>query len=768
MNDQRVTANGVQASEQSCAVARPARGKAKGKRVPLRMCAAKALAHERCLLNVLMDSIPDRIYFKDLESRFIRVNKAVADWHRQRGVHQVLGMTDFDLFTEEHARQAFADEQAIIQTGRPLVEKEEKETWLDGRVTWVSTTKMPLRDARGQIIGTFGITRDITEKKRAEEELRQAKEAADVANRAKSEFLAAMSHEIRTPMNGILGMTELTLETELASEQREYLTLVKQSADALLDIINDILDFSKIEAGKLELDHQPFPLRDSLGDTLSALALRAHQKGLELACHIDPAVPDLLVGDLGRLRQVLVNLVGNAIKFTETGEVVVEVEVRDNPGSKIDDCPARSSIHLHFKVRDTGIGIPAEKRQHIFTPFGQVDASITGTYGGTGLGLTISSRLVELMGGRIWLESEVGQGSTFHFTAPLSIADCGLRIADSNSTGATSPLGDPDLQSTIRNPQSAMAAAATRHPVKGLRVLVVDANATNRRIPFKVLGTPPAVETTALAGHPVVDSSHGHPRRRLRILLGEDNLVNQKLVIRFLQKQGHAVIVGNNGREVLNLLDEQPFDLVLMDVQMPEMNGLDATLAIRQREATTGTHIPILAMTAYAMKGDKERCLAAGMDGYVSKPINQVELLTMIDAVVPTRPGAGEAPDSEQSSIPDLDLTAALAETEGDRTLLAELADLFLVECPKWLADIDRAIARGDHNSLQLAAHTLKGGLGVFAAKPAAEAAFQVEKMGREGNLSLMEPARIALQREIERIKPALVALAHMERQKDS
>jgi PAS domain S-box-containing protein len=562
------------------------------------------LARERYLLGSLMDTVPDSIYFKDRASRFIRVNRALADWVGLGEPARVLGKTDFDLFAEEHAREAYADEQEIIRTGRPIVAKEEKETWPDGRVTWVSSTKMPLRDPRGTIAGTFGISRNITERKRAEEELRRAKEAAECASRAKSEFLAVMSHEIRTPMNGIMGMTELALDTPLTPEQREYLTLVKTSADSLLSVINAVLDFSKIEAGRVELDRTPFRLRESVNDTLAALAVRARQKGLKVASDIAPDVPDALVGDPGRLRQVLVNLVGNAIKFTERGEVVVGVKVEEEPHAKAQRrkeekeertgsaassslgglAPLREAL-LHFSVRDTGIGIPADKQRSIFDPFSQVDNSLTRKYEGTGLGLAIAARLVGLMGGRITLTSQVGEGSTCRFTARFGVAQ---------APAIPRPLD---------------------RPAQG----------------------PP-------------------PRRRLRILLAEDNPINQKLTVRLLEKQGHTVATAADGREVLATLDRQAFDLVLMDMHMPGMDGLAATAAIRQRERAAGGHLPVVAMTACAMEGDRERCLQAGMDHYVAKPVRPADLYAAIEAVVPAAepgaasdwpPGPDEAPGDD-------------------------------------------------------------------------------------------------------------------------
>ncbi len=369
--------------------------------------AETAVLQERHLLTTLMDTVPDSIYFKDTEGRFLRVNRAMARRSGLADPAEVLGKTDFDLFTEEHASEAWADERAVIETEQPVVGKEEKETWGHGEVSWVSTTKLPLRDQEGHVVGTFGISRDITVRKRAEAALKEAKEVAEAATRAKSEFLANMSHEIRTPLNGIMGMAELALDTELTPEQREYLGMVKVSADHLLTVINDILDFSKIEAGRLELEQVDFDLRETLDDTVATLALRAHKKGLELADHVAPDVPDAVSGDPHRLCQIIVNLLGNAIKFTERGEVVLRVEVHSRTAQEV--C-------LHFAVSDTGIGISPEQQQKLFKAFSQADTSTTRRYGGTGLGLAISARLIQMMGGEIRLESEVGRGSAFHFT----------------------------------------------------------------------------------------------------------------------------------------------------------------------------------------------------------------------------------------------------------------------------------------------------------------------------------------------------------------
>ena len=372
-------------------------------------------------LDTLLATLPDSIYFKDQQSRFLRIGRVMAQRFGLADPAAAIGKTDFDFFTDEHASQARADEVRLMESGETVLRLEEQETWPDGRITWVETTKLPLRNDQGEFVGTFGISRDITQRRRAEIALREAKEAADAANRAKSEFVANMSHEIRTPLSGILGMTELALDTQLTAEQRDYLETVSQSAEALLLIVNDILDFSKIEAGKLDLESTEFHLRDTLDNTLHILAPRAHAKGLELAYYVADDVPSCLIGDPVRLRQVITNLVGNSIKFTQEGEVVIRVSSSHRPPT---------GQRFSVEVTDTGIGIPLNKQRDIFEAFTQADASTTRRFGGTGLGLTISNYLVQRMGGQISVQSEEGQGTTFTFTVVFGRKDYLLQCLD--------------------------------------------------------------------------------------------------------------------------------------------------------------------------------------------------------------------------------------------------------------------------------------------------------------------------------------------------
>ena len=625
----------------------------------------EALRQERHLLQVFMDNVPDNIYFKDRDSRFVRINKAAAKWYGLNSPNEAAGKSDFDLFTREHAQPAYEDEQQVIRSGRPLLHVEEKETWPGGRETWVDTSKLPLRDPEGELIGTFGISRDITEQKRAEISLKAAKEAAEAANRAKSAFLAHMSHEIRTPMAAVIGLAELLLESNLAPDQTEYARMILDSGESLLSIINDILDFSRIEAGKIELENAPFDVRELVGTIMKPLGVSAHRKELELSWQIAEAMPAQLVGDSCRLRQVLVNLVGNAIKFTREGTVHLDAKVIEQSAER---------VVVEWKVTDTGIGIPAEKLQAIFDEFEQADKSTTRQFGGTGLGLAIASRLVQLMEGRIHAESTLGQGSVFSFTVSLGI-------------------GDPPIRATA----DAGAGAAEDMP-------------------------------------------------KLHVLLAEDNVFSQTVVRELLERAGHRVTVVEDGQQAVAACVDGRYDVVLMDVEMPLLDGLAATQAIRRQERDCGRHIPIVAMTAHALAEDRTRCLDAGMDSYLSKPIRAKQLKAAILAALEGKPQAGDvtrlaqdAPSAEEQAAASgeaVDWQAALESVGGDPELLQMAVVAARHEFPDLLAKVRQAIAEGDARALRISAHTLKGTLRYFGKTRAYTTAYRLELAARDSDLT--------------------------------
>jgi signal transduction histidine kinase/CheY-like chemotaxis protein/HPt (histidine-containing phosphotransfer) domain-containing protein len=531
-----------------------------------------------------------------------------------------------------------------------------------------------------------GLTARIDELERAltaaQQSAESATQLAENAERTKRQFLANMSHEIRTPMNGVLGMLELAMDTELSGPQREYSETALSSAKSLLDIIDDILDFSKIEAGRFDLSPGDFDLRPRLTDVIGTLARRGEEKGLTVELEVAAAVPERIRGDFGRIRQVIVNLLGNAIKFTHKGQVKLRVTV---------DEQTESSVVLHFAVRDTGIGIAAEKRKAIFEAFRQADNSTTRQFGGVGLGLTISAALVERMGGEIWAESVPGRGSTFHFTARLAPA-------------ATSADG-----------RVAPSSAVPRPPVQARR------------------------------------------NGGLRVLLAEDNAVNQKLARSLLEREGHTVVIASNGRQAVDLFKESQFGLVLMDVQMPILGGIDAVKAIRELEQHTGGHVPIVAVTAHAMAGDREMCLAAGMDGYLSKPVRADELFAAISTLADTKTTANEDVRAENDVLDEVfDETELLNTVQGDHALLLELGAIFLEDAPAHMIAMRDAIASGDATALRFAAHTLKGSAATLTARRVASGALVLESMGKAGDLSGAAAAFANLETAMEELRVRL------------
>lgn len=787
----------------------------------------------------------DLLCVAGFDGYFKRLN---PQWQRVLG-HSIADLSAVPYLEFVHAddRAATLAEASKIALGASLLRFENRYRASDGSYRCLSWTAVPYVEERV----VYAAARDVTDLKAASEqlaryardlerareadaehanrlsllvgELNLAKARAEEATAAKADFLANMSHEIRTPMTAIIGMADLVAGTKLTSEQREYVTTIGAQANVLLGVINDILDFSKIEARKLALESIPFGLRDTVDDAMRALAIRAQQKGLELACHVRSEVPDRLIGDPGRLKQVLTNLVANAIKFTERGEVLVTVE----PASI-----EYSAVMLQFAVSDTGIGIPKDKRTQIFEAFAQADTSTTRRFGGTGLGLSIASELVSLLGGAIWLDTEEGRGSTFHFTA---------RFERPREAEAVSPEPAPDL--------------------KGVRVLIVDDNATNRRILSDLVTNwrmkPDAVETGArglvalrdaqqtkhpyalvivdgqmptmdgfmfarrvrgdrrlratplimltsaarpqdaarcrklkIAAHltkPVKQSdlleamlstlgdrvARRHVRdaprrrpgaRRLHVLVTEDNQVNRQFVTRVLEKRGHTVSTAVNGRQAIDAIERlrpRTFDVVLMDVQMPELDGLSATGIIRERERPAGVHVPIVAMTAHAMAGDRDRCLAAGMDSYVAKPLRPQELVDAVEHAAERQPAA--ARDHRPLAVDmAFDMDRARERLGGDRRLLSEIISIFSAEAPVMMAAIRKTAADGDAEGLRRAAHALKGALGTLDAPRAFQTAQRVEDLARRGELADVASPLADLERDMMELARAL-ALAQLE-----
>lgn len=945
------------------------------------------------LLSCLLDYIPDRIYFKDKQGAFVLVSRSEAEYLGAAEPAEVIGKTDFDFFEHSLAQAALEDEQELMRRGKSITGKEEKKRLLDGRTGWALVTKIPLRDADGGIIGTCGISKDITALKETEEalykantalasqkalleqsmaelqqtklelqqqlalrervedelvrakreaeeassglgpffqvaldmlciagmdgyfkrinpafcttlgyteeemlsqpflafvhpedrdktvaaveqleaglnlvnfvnryhhkdgsflwiewtaapnagntaiyaaarnitlriqtedELRLAREAAEAANQAKSTFLANMSHEIRTPMNGVLGMTELLLNTRMTVDQRGYLNLVRQSADSLMTVLNDILDFSKIEAGKLDLDSHEFDLRDAIGDTLQTLAIRSTEKDIELAYLVKSDVPDCLIGDISRLRQIILNLVGNAIKFTPRGEIVVELRVE----SRTED-----QVTLHVQVSDTGIGIAKDKQARVFESFTQAESCTTRRFGGTGLGLTISRQLVELMKGRMWLESEPGKGSVFHFTAqfelgsqnahkarllPEKLRDFQVLVVDDNATNRT--ILEEMLKTWELRPVLAASgpealeileqAQADGRPIP-LMLLdymmpEMDGAEVCRQIQQRFSNSAPKILILSSCGNlnaEIGDECLGYercltkpvkhsdlfdtisrvmgglnaddktgiaqemPGRQsvvpMNLLLAEDGRVNQLVAIKMLEDRGHQVTLASNGREALATLASKSFDAILMDIQMPEMNGFEATVAIRQNEVGTDRHVIIIAMTANAMKGDREQCLAAGMDDYIAKPIHSTQLYPLLEkyASLSEKPQSDLLPFGACREAPVFDADT-FSENIGDVPLMQELIRLFCEESQPMLGNACLALHELDAEALHHAAHSLQGLVGNYAATPAFNAVSALTQCTRNGNLLQAGKLLAVVTEEIAHLREALLEYA--------
>jgi PAS domain S-box-containing protein len=768
----------------------------------------------------------------DLQERyrdlFENANDVVCTWDAQgritsinRAGEQVLGypradarsMFITDLVAPEHGHIVRTSLSRTLLSRRGTTFEVDLVTRTGARVT-IEFDARPV-EQRGQVSGVQAIGRDVTSRKRAEAELQRARDAAEAASRAKSQFVANVSHEVRTPMNGILGLTELLLEGPLGDEQRQHLAMVKASADSLLHVINDVLDFSRIEAGRVDLHPVAFDLREQAADVMQPLAVAARKKNLHLSLRVAPDAPQRVLADGDRLRQVLVNICGNAVKFTPAGEVSLDVRLERG------DAGHGSRTMLVFRVRDTGIGIPAAKHRDVFGAFTQADGSTSRRFGGTGLGLAISSSLVQLMGGSIELESAEGQGSTFTVHVPVIVP--AEQPAGDRLPPGTVVVVEPNVSTREALVERLGAWGATVHAVADVASLeaAVPADAGDgvvaAVVAVEALRTSPGefgslwrrlapgagLVVTALAAQPgdvraartagasallarplretalvaalrsrgaglaEVPDGQRDPESFVRrnILLAEDNPVNQRLVVHVLERRGHVVRVAGDGREALELLERWRPDLVLMDVQMPELNGLEATAAIRARELKSGDHLPIVAMTAHAMEGDRERCLQAGMDDYLTKPIGAPALIQaverIVDSFVTPIIGRSDQPEPAQTTSADevpVDRAAALKRVDGDAELLSEIVDLFLADVEPLTEDIRAAVAARDATRIMRSSHRLKGSVATLAAKPAADAALRLEIMGRGSDLADADAAFAALEFELKRLVPALRA----------
>ena len=767
----------------------------------------------------IVETTPDGYYELDIAGNFTFFNDAMCD---------LLGYSRVEMTDMNHS--AFLDEdssQKLLNAINHVYRTRDAVKALDlilirrdDSHRYAETSIIAIIDSKGELTGFGGFLRDVTERREAEA-LKQAKMAAEAANREKSRFLANMSHEIRTPLNSIIGLIELMLETDLRPDQREDLDVVISSAYALLSLINNLLDFSKIEADKFELENAPFDLRNFMKDTLSMMGMRTQTKGLELAYRVAGDVPDRLVGDPGRLRQVLLNLIENAVKFTDEGEVLVNVTSDRHTDQK---------ARLSFSVEDTGIGIPKEKQKDIFSAFKQVNAKTTNQYGGTGLGLAVSSQLVKLMGGELTVVSKSGQGSRFEFTAALKrlpeqplvtvgptvdgLKKARILVVDDNaaarrlfkemldawqltaqfatnseearqiiseSSAADEPLDLVIIDSDMPGSDGfSLARWINTRQMKGLRVammlifphlkrksefaeLGVKASAIKPLNPTELLNLlqvamdlKPAEKTQPPRAP---EAKLKAPMRALKILVAEDTPFNQTFILRLLEKNGFHPILVENGQQAVEAFDPEMIDVILMDVQMPEMDGFEATREIRKLEAESGDRIPIIAMTAYATEGDRDRCLEAGMDRYVSKPISAAKLFKAIEALVPPTPEEASDPADDGQKSGPLRLDGLLKSFENDHDLFEELVDIFINDYPQMLKTLRTTLKSSDTKTLSRTAHSLKGMLRNFQAEAAADTAYTLERMGRDGTLGDADQIVDSLADQLERIARKLQQL---------
>ena len=767
-----------------------------GSDITHRVSIEQALDEATAVYHSLVESLPIKVIRKDTQGRFQFANQQFCDSLKMES-QDLLDKTDFDLFPPVLAEKYRADDLKIIRTGE-VMRTVEEHTTAQGKRCHVEVLKAPVRDRSGTVIGIQGMFWDVTERIQAEQAILEAKEIAERANQAKSDFLANMSHEIRTPMNAILGMTELLLDTPLSDNQIEFLRMVEGSAESLLILLNDILDLSKIEAGRFELSPFSFNLSERVGDAIRSLAWQAHEKQLELTYRVSPDLPQHYFGDADRMRQIIINLVGNALKFTDCGEVVVTCE-RSTQKVASESNGAKRKERIHLAVQDTGIGIPADKQKEILKKFVQVDSSTTRHYGGTGLGLTIAGHLAELFNGKLWLESQPQRGSTFHVELELEVAPApaGTPTADTSDLSGHRLLVLDDNRTNRRildeiasnwNLDTWMASTASEgwtaleeqwKEGSPIQLVITDLNMPGcdglsfvermraddrfRSIPVVLLTSSfrhgqqcraeklsidyqllkPIKQSDLLetllrilknaagpTGKPEATTQWQRPTRTLQVLLAEDNRINQKLAVALLEKQGHQVTVVSDGEAAVEIVASQDFDAVFMDVQMPKMDGLTATQLIRQRAKTGSKHLPIIAMTAHAMTGDRQRCLDAGMDDYIAKPMRVSKLNEVLHDVAASDLLGGTPKFQVPSSDSRLfNVRDALEKVDGDQRLLIELISILCEDAEQQCLKIEIALDAGNFDEVRRIAHYLKSPFQHLGCHLAAEQAWGLEQL---------------------------------------